>query len=381
MRFTDRLVLDGTRVRQDGSLVANARVARTGVQIYGGLEVGKPNMDVVRVYRPADQVFSDATLASFAHRPVTNDHPTRLVDADNWKDVAVGQTSGDVMAEAHCIRVPLMVSDGAAVNDVQSGKRELSAGYTCDLKWEAGTSPSGEAYDAIQTNIRANHIAIVHRGRAGSECRIGDDAQDGGIDRTQWGSSPLTISKKDTAMPELKTVVLGDEAVQVEVADVAKIDAFKADQARALTDMQKKHEEETDERDKELAKKDAEIDDLKSKALDAAAIDKLVADRADLIAKAKSIAPDVATDGLSTSDIRKAVVVAKRGDAVKDKSDAYIDAAFDLLTEDASATDTLQDAVNGSPPKQVANDAQKARTQAMADKANAWKRPSEKGAA
>jgi len=70
--------------------------------------------------------------------------------------------------------------------------------------------------------------------------------------------------------------------------------------------------------------------------LDQAAIDKLVASRAGLVALAGKIAKDVKTDGLSDADIRKAVVTAKLGDAaVKDKPQAYIDARFDILDEDA----------------------------------------------
>src|SRR5688572_26799879 len=96
MKFTDAVSIAGTRRRDDGYLVADARVARTGVQLYAGYEVGKPEMAVVRVYRPDTEVFSRDTLASFAHRPVTNDHPDVPVTADNWKDHAVGNTSDEI---------------------------------------------------------------------------------------------------------------------------------------------------------------------------------------------------------------------------------------------------------------------------------------------
>src|SRR5690606_37114050 len=121
----------------------------------------------------------------FAHRPVTNDHPDEPVTADNWKQFAVGQTADEIARDGQFIRVPLMVADAAAIKAIEDGKRELSAGYTCDLAFEAGQTASGEAYDAIQKNIRANHVAIVQRGRAGSEVRIGDGAG-------KWGASPVT---------------------------------------------------------------------------------------------------------------------------------------------------------------------------------------------
>ena len=64
--------------------------------------------------------------------------------------------------------------------------------------------------------------------------------------------------------------------------------------------------------------------------------EKRAAARADLIATAKAIVADVKTDGLSAAEIRKGVVIAKLGDAaVKDKSEAYTDARFDILAEEA----------------------------------------------
>ncbi|WP_428029800.1 DUF2213 domain-containing protein [Ancylobacter sp.] len=331
MQLTDVAVVAGTRRREDGYLVADARIARTGVQVYLGREVGKAEMATVRVYRPGDEVFSADTLSSAAHRPVTNDHPADLVTSQNWKQHAVGQTGDEVAGEGIFIRVPLMVSDEAAIRDIEAGKRELSAGYTCDLDWTAGKTPSGEAYDAVQRNIRLNHVAIVARGRAGSEVRIGDAAQ--------WGAAPITdkTPEKEITMT-LKTVTV--DGIPIEVTDqgatvIATLQSRVADAAAKFTDAETKHQQALAAKDADIAKKDAEIDALKGKVLDAAAIDKLVADRADLIGKAKVLAKDVKTDGLSDADIKKAVVIAVVGDSAKDKSPTYIDARFDILVEDA----------------------------------------------
>ena len=43
----------------------------------------------------------------------------------------------------------------------------MSLGYNLDLIEEPGEW-NGEKYDAIQTNIRINHLAIVDKARAGS---------------------------------------------------------------------------------------------------------------------------------------------------------------------------------------------------------------------
>lgn len=144
-------------------------------------------------------------------------------------------------------------------------------------------------------------------------------------------------------------VVLGDKAVAVAVADAPAVEAFKADAAKKLADAQSAHDAAIAAKDAELAAKDAEIDALKAKVLDASAMDAAVAARGDLIAKARAIAPDVKTDGLSDAEIRKAVVTAKLGDAVKDKADAYIDARFDILAEDAEKVDPVRSHIIATP--------------------------------
>ena len=166
-QFTDNVEIKGTRIRDDGYLVADAKCARTGVQRYLGIEVNRPDLEFVDVLRPESEVFNDEAMKSFAHRPVTNDHPSEPVNSENWKEVAVGQTSDEIRRDQKYLRVPLMIADKSTIDQVQSGKRELSSGYTCDLEFEAGVTSEGVTYDAIQKNIRANHVAIVSRGRAG----------------------------------------------------------------------------------------------------------------------------------------------------------------------------------------------------------------------
>lgn len=350
MQFVDAVAIAGTRRRDDGYLVADARVARTGIQTYAGWEVGKPEKSIIRVYRPDAEVFSRDAMASFAHRPVTNDHPDEPVTADNWKDVAVGHTADEVARDGSMLRVPLMIADAAAIKDIEGGKRELSAGYSCDLAFEDGVTPDGEPYDALQKNIRANHVAIVQRGRAGSQARIGDGA-------ITWGIAPITptIQKDTLTMSDaLRTVVVDGLSVQTTdqgAQAIAKLQKDLETAAAKFTDAERVHADAIKAKDQELAKKDAEVDDLKGKVLDAKALDALVQARSDLITKAKQIAADIKVDGLSDAEIRKAAVVAKLGDAaIKDKAEAYIDARFDILAEDAEAkakADPVRTALQG----------------------------------
>lgn len=200
VQITDAIVFDevtiddaaDVRFTDDGYLVACPRVARTGIQLYKGTECGKPDRDVVRVYRPHDSVFATDAIHSFAHRPVTLDHPNEPVTAANWKKYAVGQTGDEVLRDGDTIRVPMVLMDKAAIEDYKAGKNQLSMGYTCDLEWKAGLTPDGQPYDAIQTGIKANHLAVVSAARGGSTLKIGDakPKQEGGTFVTE----PIELS-------------------------------------------------------------------------------------------------------------------------------------------------------------------------------------------
>ena len=86
----DKAEISGTRITRDGYMVADVRAARSGIQQYAGHEVGKPDMAVVNVYRPEGEVFNKDSLASYAFKPVTINHPSTGVTADNWKQLSVG---------------------------------------------------------------------------------------------------------------------------------------------------------------------------------------------------------------------------------------------------------------------------------------------------
>lgn len=171
----DSFLIDGVRRTGDGYLAAYANVARTGVQTYKGKELGRPELGDVKVYRPAAEVFHKDAMRSMAHRPVTLTHPPVSVSAKNWRKYAMGHTGDEVIRDGDHVRVPMVVMDAAAISAIEDGSaKELSMGYSTDLKWKKGRTRSGETYDAVQTAIRANHLAIVPVARGGDALKFGD---------------------------------------------------------------------------------------------------------------------------------------------------------------------------------------------------------------
>lgn len=356
MFLTDRVSVGAVRRTGDGYLVADAKVARTGIQEYLGSELGRPEMPVVRVYRPPEEVFSDDAMHSYAYRPVTIEHPAKMVDATTWKGVAAGQTGGEVQQDGKFVRVPLVLMDAAAISAYEAGKRELSMGYTAEIVFRDGVTPDGQPYDAVQTQLRMNHLALVDRARGGAELRIGDGRTPGDQDR---GANNPPTEKSTMSNTNTRTVMV--DGLSVETTDagaqaIAKLQQQVKDGATALSDANARHQAELADRDAKLAKAEAERDAAQAKVLTDAALDARVQARADLIASAKAI-HDADYTGKSDAAIRKAVVVAKLGDAaVAGKPDAYIDARFDILVEDAKKDPVARALRDGANPRTAVND-------------------------
>ncbi|SFS42396.1 DUF2213 domain-containing protein [Brevundimonas viscosa] len=337
MQFTDAAPIAGVRLTRDGYAVAEVRAARTGIQQYAGREVGRPDLAVVNVYRPPESVFAADSLASYGFKPVTINHPAEAVTADSWKKLAVGIVGGDVVRDGGFVKVPLALMDAAAIKAVQDGTREISMGYVCDLAFEDGVTPEGESYQAVQRDIRINHLALVPKGRAGPHCRVGDQGA------PETGQDPAPLHHGDRHMT-LKTITVDGLPVETTDAGIAAIEKLRgllSTADAALATAKTTHDAALAAKDAELAKKDAEIADLKAKVIDGAALDALVAERASIVAKARALDAKVVVDGKTNAEIKRAVL----GDGAKDKSDAYVDAAFDLKTADLKPADPLRSTI------------------------------------
>ena len=364
MKFTDRAQIGGMKETQDGYLVGSLRCARTGIQSYLGSELGLPTNDVISVYRPESEVFSRESLASYANKPISDEHPPTFVDASNWKEYGKGDIGSDVVRDGEFVSVSYKIMDGDTIAKVKAGKAEVSMGYMAEIDFQDGVTPDGEPYQAIQKNIRINHLAIVDRGRAGKEC--------GFTDAQKWGTSPIT--KVGDNQVTLKTLIVDGLTVETTDTGAVAIQKLADDKnlvVKQLADAKAAHETAINAKDAELAAKDAEIDALKAAKLSDAEIDAKVQARSDLLTKAKSVA-DTDFTGLSDADIKKAAVVAKLGDAaIADKTEAYIDARFDILVESADKADPFATAMNdGQPQIKVADHGQSEYEQSILNRSN-----------
>jgi hypothetical protein len=377
MILNDRIPLSSDRTYTDeGYLIVPARIARTGVQEYYAGEMGLKDREVtdtVRVYRPASEVFSSDSLGSFSSKPVTDNHPPVLLDAKNTKTYAVGFCEPDIVKDGDYVKAVLHITDSAAIERVKSGKVELSNGYTSKIEWTPGVTSSGEAYDAIQTDIRGNHIAIVDAGRCGAACRIADSKPE------EITMQTLTIDGVDFDVNDKQREAL--DKLQTRLADAEK-EALKKeeDEGKSKKDEEEEEEESKKETSDALKKVDvlqAKLDDALSRIPNAEMLDKLLENRLETRDSALKIVPTFDHKGKDCEAIRAEIVATKcpTVDTSKVSTD-YIRARFDMLAEQTKDLTNVDAAINTAymaDTEKVSDIVSEARAKHVKRSADAWK--------
>ena len=339
----------------NGFLRVKGRAARTGVYQYLASELeltDRAPTDIVNVYRPAEEVFNTDSLSSYENVDVTNDHPKTMVDSKSYKATSVGHVISATQ-DGDFVNVDMIIKADSAIRDIESGKSQLSPGYTAVYKAEQGVAPCGTAYDFKQTGIEINHVAIVKRGRGGDQVRINDN----------HGVKTMSTVTLDSG----RSIEIEDAAVAALVTDsIARLEQQVTDKQAAL--------------DAASAERDTIAEKLKvaEQATSDEAITKRVADVASVQAQARKVAGDKFTcDSVDTLTIqREALKVVRDTIDWSEKAEAYVQAAFDMAVTDAATKPVdqhaklAQDAANVQKPAEVkvsAYDAHRAKLQ------NAWK--------
>ena len=123
-------------------------VARTGIQEYR-----RADGTIRREYRPPEEVFHPDALASLYAVPVTNGHPG-VVTAESPSNIIGWSLSAGIQQDGNVL-AGLVIHNPKAMGP----NREPSLGYRVDLDETPG-EVGGQRHDAVQRNIRVNHIAV-----------------------------------------------------------------------------------------------------------------------------------------------------------------------------------------------------------------------------
>lgn len=373
--------IDGPVITPQGYLKADALATRAGIFTYLNFDGS-----LRRELRHPDEVFNKDSLASLAGVAVTNDHPPEALNAENTRKYAAGFTGDAVNQVSDLVQTKITITDDRAIQEILSGsKQELSCGYECTVEMTPGMW-QGMEYDAVQKEIRYNHLAIVKYGRAGPEARIRMDAADAMMTDQEFKKETKDENtKKDGAILK-DEIISSDEqkkeqsmlvkvkidGVEYEVSEEAakainaKIDSFKDAQAKCDALSGK-----ADSLEATLKKKDEEI---KSSVLTEAQI----LERADSIRKVHTLAKeflgeDTKLDGLNTLEIKRQIVAKHLGKDIKDKNDSYVDGVFEGIQVDNKDNDTINALRNaGLPHGDVTFSPEAARLASMKRDSELW---------
>jgi len=311
------------KVTDQGFLICSASVTRAGVFVYHDA-AGKE----IRELRHPNEVFNQDSLDSLKLIPLTNQHPSVLVNSRNIKDYQVGTTGEIVKRKDEFVETTIVVTDSQMVQEIQQRHSdgesiELSCGYDADTIFIAGIHDVDGPFDAVQRNIVYNHVSIVDKGRAGRQVKLKLDKEETKM-KIKSKSLVAGLFKMDAATLEVHedsaSVVENlldklDEAVGV-------INKMGIDFSKKNDGLQAKLDQATSDLDK--AKKDSEG------MIKADSVAALVEERISVIDIAKKLKVD--TDGKDTKQIKVDIISASDTDWKADgKSDDYIQARFDAI--------------------------------------------------
>jgi hypothetical protein len=319
----------------EGFLAGRAVVTNIGVFSYL-MEDGS----LRRELRSPQEVLSAESLASLRMKPLTNEHPDEAVTAENSSKFQVGFLGEGINSDGMRVSAPISVTQKEAISDVLQGRRALSCGYSAEVEDIAGVW-MGVQYDAVQRNIRYNHVALVDRGRAGDEARMRFDSagrilgllveapkNDTVLPKTNLEENRMEKFKFDGA--EFSTEA---EVVSKMTTLKAKVDQSEAEKVKAVETaegLQAKVDS------AEQAKKEATDKMAKLEAEMPARIDTAVSSRLSLLQSAEKAKVKIDAT-MSEVDIKKAIIFSAQPKmdkaTLEGKSEAYIEARYDSAME------------------------------------------------
>ena len=186
----DSIPLDETYWTKEGYLIDHPVVTSTGI-----FEYLNPDGSVRRELRLPDDVFDPASLISYKGKPVILTHEAGVVDKRNVEQEHIGTILSDGYQDGENVRAEVIIHDTDTMK--KSGLRELSLGYSLDLDETPGVW-KGQPYEAIQRNIRINHLALVDKARAGEQARLNID---GFATTLKGGKKTMAKTKRNDGAP------------------------------------------------------------------------------------------------------------------------------------------------------------------------------------
>jgi hypothetical protein len=334
-------------------------ISKAGVFPYLGRQIS-PDLDPDKTYmvlRSEEELSAPETIESLKLLPWIDEHvmlgPVESgMTPPEYKGVegVIGENIHFDKASGRLLANIKVFSDN--MDDLlASGKRELSLGYRCKYKISSGVW-NGQQYDAIQTDIRGNHLALVKEGRMGPDVAVLDH-----LSFTFDAKDIIMADKEDETKKALdaigKMVADGLKAMdekmdeKFEALDKRVKDAMEEEDPDAAGDKKAKDEAEEKKEEEKKAEDRKAMDASIKAAMDAAiapiaqkieAISKIVETQTiaqdakvhgELLGKLSAFGYAVdGADGMTLSQLREAAVAKIGLPAAKGNEQTALDSFF-----------------------------------------------------
>lgn len=327
------------KITPEGYLRGNAIVTNIGVFPYVMAD-GSIQMEL----RSPEEVFNDESMATLKMIPLTNEHPDTKVTKENIKNVQVGFTGDSVFQDQYHLGIPITVTDIDAIDDIKLKKRGLSSGYMADVVYQAGVW-MGIHYDAVQKNIRYNHIALVDKSRAGDDCKLKLDSINTKIGILKIDSEirqTKKINKGETNM-SLKKIKLDGVEYEAEAKVIeaytqtkSELEKLKNDHSSEIEKIKKdnaKIQAERDQFEEESKKLKEDFDELKKKNPEE--LEQAIQKRLIVLDAAKRAKIEIKADQ-SELELKKDIIekiFPNSKEKLEKADESYIEARFDGVLE------------------------------------------------
>ena len=246
----------------DGFLRCRTRVLRCCIMPYALSELkesddpppeGTP--DPVMMLVAMDSMTDPDSLRSLEGVPVvTWDH--NWVMPENAQLVSKGGTAGAPMVVGPFLEIDVLATEPQAIQDIKEKKiGEISAAYYAKTIYESGEY-DGQHYDAKQTKIRYNHIAVIPEGmgRAGQEVRILNKKLEKGEESIMADDKKVRVKLRNG-----KFINTDEEGAAVVAEDTSAAEEDKGTDGKKLAKLMADY----DELKTAKEKTDAELEELK----------------------------------------------------------------------------------------------------------------------
>ncbi|EOH1137927.1 DUF2213 domain-containing protein [Salmonella enterica] len=257
MKTTERLAFDRASVRSfDGNgrlQVKLSNISKANVCPYFGREI--PNAEklglepdkIYQLWRHPDELKKAA--ATFNNIPLLSIH-TPDFPGDPPREYRVGVTHSNSDFDGTYLTNGLSVWDDSAIAGIETEEQEeLSSSYQYVADMTPGVTPNGEPYDGIMRDIIGNHVALVEKGRAGSDVLVADSLP----------PELKQMARAKNILDALKPFLAADADLK-EVEEKVKDKLDEEDEKREEDDLKKKAEREKEEAEK-LKKETADDED------------------------------------------------------------------------------------------------------------------------